>query len=117
MAHDDEVVKQLPESGPGDEPDSSKREFLSKSGALLAVLGALSTGTVTTRLAQKKPEPPVAQQPANVPPQATRVLAPNEVGQMKLVLSNAMQTGNMDNALKLHGQGLSPDVAQALRSL
>jgi hypothetical protein len=119
MAHDDEVVKQSPKSSSGDEHDSSKREFLSKSGALLAVLGAISTGTFTTLLGQGKPTATApAQQPVKVAPQvATRVLAPNEVGQMKLVLSNAMQTGNMEAALKLHGQNLPPDVAQILRSL
>jgi hypothetical protein len=119
MANDDDARKKSPETRSGDEADSSKREFLTKSGALLAVLGAISTGTFTTLSGQTKPTPaPSAREAAKVAPQAaSRMLAPNEVGQLKLVMSNAMQTGNMEGALKQHGQGLPADVQGILRSL
>jgi hypothetical protein len=119
MAHDDDARK-APVTGSTDEPNTSKREFLSKSGALLAVLGAISTGAFTTALAQSKPAAkPGAQQPnaSVISERKTEILAPNQAAQLKLVMGEAMRSRNMDGALKLHGRGLSPELENALRQL
>ena len=105
----------IKKSGESIEPESSgsgRREFLTKSAVLVAFLGTSGlTGISDLAEGQKKPRTEAAMTTCGGA--LTRVQAK----QLQMVMDHAMQNGNIQESLKLHGRGLSPQIHGILGQL